>query len=158
MKPGTKWQLEEIPLKIKKVPVHFKIKRQNRNPRRPRSASKENQREAGTCISPRVSRENHCFSVNCSFEDFSEVTIGGIFENDAIREMPSHLEESPRKLERTLICKAYLGTSALKTKKNKGSKQSLHKSATRATSKRSSSRIGSKLSLSKLKPQHKKKL
>ena len=107
MKSTSKWQLENIPLQINKVPVHFRIKRSKRPISRARSTSKETRKAAGTCISPRL------YECDSSLTEFNydhdlKENIGLFIDDKSIIEMPSHLEESPRKdykCEKVLVCK-----------------------------------------------------
>ena len=138
-----KYQLEEIPLQINKVPVHFRVKRKKVMVRA-RSASKENKREAGTCISPRACDENKYFSINCSFETQQD-NLKHSFNDLSIIEMPSELEESPRKmqvLEKTIICRKYVHSSA--SKKKSTVNQATVKEIIKKKVVRSSSRLSSR--------------
>ena len=134
----SKWQLEEIPLQINKVPVHFRVQRKKITPRT-RSASKENKKEAGTCISPRASDETNCFSINCSFEMLHD-NLKHSCNDLSILEMPSDLEESPRKMlpvDKTIICRKYSSAS----KRKVTLKQATVKETTKKKTVRSSSRL-----------------
>jgi hypothetical protein len=92
MKKSSKWQLEDIPLQINIAPVHSRVKAPRKLPNRSKSASRETMKETGTCISPRSQKNDFL-----NYDLLQKENFKLYLDKESIIEMPSHLEESPRK-------------------------------------------------------------
>ena len=101
----SQWQLEDIPLQINTVQMHFRIKSVKKSIPRSRSATKEKKKEASTCVSPKSLQDEILKSYMS--DGFLQQENSKAFATEvSILEMPSHLEESPRKAKFSNVLKS----------------------------------------------------